>query len=678
MSLKQELQVWQSALQAFEAGDHALALARFEEISDTSKVVFNMALIHAIGGEHDQAVALFDRAIALDNFLAIAYFQSGVSQFLLGRYEAARRDFSDALALFRDNHTIDYDQLGLDFKLFSCEVRFNRGLSLIHMGRLDEGMLDLAAAREDKQTSEHDVIDEACADQAVGYTVFSIPVGVLFRPANTKLQNLETRDYLGKATVIAATNSTDLFIGFGGAKKLAATAGVAPPDGFVQAAKPGPRPKRSNTGDGRLERAPTYERSAARGEGGAGLGRSQTARAPSTMTGTTTVSRSGSTATGRRIKPSGLPTPPSSTASAQEEQVFPSPPKGLLHARSDSSSLNGSRTQRYPERATPPRTDGFYVPSRPPRPADDLHSLPPPSAPTLTSSLSTRRGRKPAPIAPLSTLLDIPRPTHPVPSPPQPQGEPSPSGQAPERVASWAQGQRHKHERAASSPSALPTTPRVPVREPVVGEEAAPQQQQQQLSPSELAYVAEDAESDADGVEPFTLARYDSVARSAVGVGVGAAVAGAASAGERAVKLEVPQVEARDPSRRMGAIEMLASEMRMALQLEGGPQVGEAGEGGAVGQETLATAAKIRVKLQYQGETRALNIPVDAALGEFVERVRRKFGSESDLPIKYRDSDGGLVSILDEDDWECALDTARDRAAGGKCGGRLDIVVGEG
>jgi len=28
-------------------------------------------------------------------------------------------------------------------------------------------MLDLAAAREDKQTGEHDVIDEAVADQAV-------------------------------------------------------------------------------------------------------------------------------------------------------------------------------------------------------------------------------------------------------------------------------------------------------------------------------------------------------------------------------------------------------------------------------------------------------------------------------------------------------------------------------
>lgn len=30
----------------------------------------------------------------------------------------------------------------------------------------------------------------------------------------------------------------------------------------------------------------------------------------------------------------------------------------------------------------------------------------------------------------------------------------------------------------------------------------------------------------------------------------------------------------------------------------------------------------------------AQNISVDTALGEFVERVRRKFGSESNLPIK--------------------------------------------
>lgn len=32
----------------------------------------------------------------LDEYLAVAYFQSGVSHFLLGRYEKARRDFDEA------------------------------------------------------------------------------------------------------------------------------------------------------------------------------------------------------------------------------------------------------------------------------------------------------------------------------------------------------------------------------------------------------------------------------------------------------------------------------------------------------------------------------------------------------------------------------------------------------
>lgn len=125
MSLKQELQVWSNALQAFDAQDYGTALARFEvrrprsfphldlplgsrlnrcslapqDIADTSKILFNIALIHATVGQHDQAVAAFDRAIALDSYFAVAYFQSGVSQFLLGRYEAARRDFDDALAV---------------------------------------------------------------------------------------------------------------------------------------------------------------------------------------------------------------------------------------------------------------------------------------------------------------------------------------------------------------------------------------------------------------------------------------------------------------------------------------------------------------------------------------------------------------------------------------------------
>ncbi|BGP36530.1 hypothetical protein JCM10449v2_000431 [Rhodotorula kratochvilovae] len=646
MSLKQELQVWGSALDAFDAGDYRTALARFDEINECSKTFFNMALIHATSGEHEQAVAHFDQAIALDNYLAVAYFQSGVSQFLLGRYEAARRDFSDALALFRDNHTIDYEQLGLKFKLHSCE------------GRLDEGMVDLQAAKEDKQSSEHDVIDEACADQAVGYTVFSIPVGVLFRPSDTKLQNLETRDYLGKAKVIAATNSNDLFVGFSGVKKLAATAGVTPPEGFVQVTKLCGRPRRSNTGDGRLESPLAGESNApsspkGRGPGLRKLGRSQTTKvsqtATSSFTGTATVSRSLTTTTSStRSRPTPLPTPPSSTDGAQDEQqIYPPPPKGLLHARSNSSGLNSAHRQRYPECSAGPArmADGFYVPSRPARPAAAAGPNPARLAPP--APLSTRRGHHPAPLAPLTVA-------------PGGGARPAVAGQPPER----------------SSPSALPATPRDPAPAPA----PAPALAAVRASPTALPYAAEraeDSESGSGGEPPFALARYASVARSATGWLVEART-GAAHEGREGM-------EGREKARRAGAIEMLASEMREALRLAAAPegegaQEVENGDGGKKKKEepvALSSAAKIRVKLQYQGETRALNMTPETTLGEFVERVRRKFGSESNLPIKYRDSDGVLVSILDADDWECAVDNALDHAAGGKCGGKLEVVVGE-
>lgn len=41
----------------------------------------------------------FEAAIGMDSYLAVAYFQSGVSNFLLGQYEAARRDFEDTYSV---------------------------------------------------------------------------------------------------------------------------------------------------------------------------------------------------------------------------------------------------------------------------------------------------------------------------------------------------------------------------------------------------------------------------------------------------------------------------------------------------------------------------------------------------------------------------------------------------
>ena len=64
-----------------------------------------------------------------------------MSNFLLGRYDLASKDFEGALLYLRGNQSINYTQLGLAFTLFSAEVLFNKGLSLIYMGQVDEGML---------------------------------------------------------------------------------------------------------------------------------------------------------------------------------------------------------------------------------------------------------------------------------------------------------------------------------------------------------------------------------------------------------------------------------------------------------------------------------------------------------------------------------------------------------
>lgn len=66
---------------------------------------------------------------------------------------------------------------------------------------------------------------------------------------------------------------------------------------------------------------------------------------------------------------------------------------------------------------------------------------------------------------------------------------------------------------------------------------------------------------------------------------------------------------------------------------------------------------------------------VDAALPfeEFIERVTTKFGvSFSGLGMKFKDEDGGKVTLRDEMDYELAIETARESAKG-KPEGKLEI-----
>ncbi|KGO77053.1 Tetratricopeptide-like helical [Penicillium italicum] len=206
MSLKQEIETWVQALDAYDNQEFEESLRCFDQIADTSKILFNCGVIYATLGEHHRAVECYQRAVSLDRYLAIAYFQQGVSNFLIGDFEEALANFNDTLLYLRGNTSIDYEQLGLLFRLFSCEVLFNRGLCYIYLRQMSPGIQDLEYAAKEKVTPDHDVIDDAIRENADGYTVFSIPVGVLYRPNAAKVKNLKTKDYLGKARLVAASD----------------------------------------------------------------------------------------------------------------------------------------------------------------------------------------------------------------------------------------------------------------------------------------------------------------------------------------------------------------------------------------------------------------------------------------------------------------------------------------
>lgn len=102
----------------------------------------------------------------LDLYFAVAYFQQGVSNFLLGDFEEALANFNDSLLYLRGNTLIDYDQLGLKFRLYSCEVLFNRGLCYMYLQQEEAGMQDFGYAVKEKQVEDHNVIDDAIRENA--------------------------------------------------------------------------------------------------------------------------------------------------------------------------------------------------------------------------------------------------------------------------------------------------------------------------------------------------------------------------------------------------------------------------------------------------------------------------------------------------------------------------------
>jgi tetratricopeptide (TPR) repeat protein len=158
--------------------------------------------------------------------LAVAYFQKGVCFWILGDYNNAIASFSETHSQLRSNNLIDYRQLGLNYTLFCFEVLFNRAICYFCEGLNRQACQDLEKAQRIKVIKDHEapqfrpayVERKFISGEGSLYSPFSVPPGLLYRPAENKIKNAKQVDYLGQSKVIASADVDDNFTGFTGAK----------------------------------------------------------------------------------------------------------------------------------------------------------------------------------------------------------------------------------------------------------------------------------------------------------------------------------------------------------------------------------------------------------------------------------------------------------------------------
>jgi hypothetical protein len=220
MALKEQLIRWKAASDSFDSGDYELSITQFQSFADTSKLYFNIGQIGMKLKDSYCALDAFDRAIELDNWLAIAYFQRGVVFYYGEDIEAALDNFQTCYEKLRGNSYINYTQLGLNYKLHESYVIFNIALCFLLLGEESRANKYFNEARNSATESDVDTrnIDDAIrlGNEAVEVLPYEIPDSLLFRPQEDVLKNAGKIDYLGKSKIVAGANATDRFNGFSG------------------------------------------------------------------------------------------------------------------------------------------------------------------------------------------------------------------------------------------------------------------------------------------------------------------------------------------------------------------------------------------------------------------------------------------------------------------------------
>ncbi|KAJ8276937.1 hypothetical protein GJAV_G00069560 [Gymnothorax javanicus] len=217
MSFVDTIRQWDEGVALADRKDWETALRVLLDIRDkNSKIFFNIGCIYLIKQELDEAEKAFDNSICKDGHLAVSFFQRGITFYKKQRFEESLGDFQNAFTELRGNQLIDYKPLGLRYKLYGCEVLHNIALIHAQLGQWEKAQESLLTALNLKTESKHGHIDKAL-ESVLKQKLFEpveIPTGTLFRPNKHYVAELEKKNYLGTAKVVASINPQDNFSGF--------------------------------------------------------------------------------------------------------------------------------------------------------------------------------------------------------------------------------------------------------------------------------------------------------------------------------------------------------------------------------------------------------------------------------------------------------------------------------
>ena len=218
MALKELTTNWIQALEHFDRKEYQLSLKRFKQLPNLSKIHFNLGMISQKLGISSACIEHFDKAIELDSYFSLAYFQRGVVFYYLDEIELALDSFKDAYSLLRKNSHINYSQLGLDYQLYESYCLFNISMCLLLFGD-QKGLKVLDKAKNrivdgvDTKNIKKALKIGVLAPEKIG--IYEVDQNSLFRPPKDNILNEKKVNHLGESKLIAAS-SRDHFQGFSG------------------------------------------------------------------------------------------------------------------------------------------------------------------------------------------------------------------------------------------------------------------------------------------------------------------------------------------------------------------------------------------------------------------------------------------------------------------------------